>query len=154
MDATLPADAALYEDAACGLLLTDTAGLVLRANATVCGWLGFSQDELVGQMRIQERLPIGARLFHQTHCTPILQMQGSLAELQIDMLDRAGVRVPMLVNIQRRRRGDGDDARVVDEWALFVVRTAAPTSANCWRRARAPSAPCRPSWKPSSSCVH
>jgi signal transduction histidine kinase len=117
-DTALPPLEALYEHAGCGLLVTDAKGLILRANATLCAWLGFTASELVGQVRIQERLPVGARLFHQTHCEPILQVQGSLAELQLELFDRQRQRVPMLANITRRRHGE----RVVDEWALFVAR--------------------------------
>ncbi len=117
-DAALPPLDALYEQAGCGLLVTDAKGLILRVNATLCAWLGFTADELVGQARIHDRLPVGARLFHQTHCEPILQMQGSLAELQLELFDRQKQRVPMLANIARRRHGD----RVYDEWALFVAR--------------------------------
>ena len=117
MDEALPAVELLYEQAGCGLLVTDRSGLILRANATLCTWLGFTREELVGRVRIHERLPIGARLFHQTHCEPILQMQGSVAELQVELLDHQQQRVPMLANIARRRHGD----RVFDEWALFVV---------------------------------
>ena len=116
--AALPALEDLYERAGCGLLVTDTKGLILRVNATMCAWLGFEAAELVGQVRITERLPVGARVFHQTHCEPILQMQGSLAELQIELFDRQRQRVPMLANIARRRHGD----QVFDEWALFVAR--------------------------------
>ncbi|MFC5458511.1 ATP-binding protein [Massilia niabensis] len=114
----LPAVEVLYEQAGCGLLITNTSGLILRANATLCAWLGFESDELVDRVRIQERLPVGARLFHQTHCEPILQMQGSLAELQVELFDRQQQRVPMLANIARRRHGD----TLLDEWALFVVK--------------------------------
>ncbi|WP_229411292.1 hypothetical protein, partial [Massilia sp. WF1] len=35
MDTILPCTDALFEQAACGLLLTDADGLILRANATV-----------------------------------------------------------------------------------------------------------------------
>ena len=114
----LPAVEVLYEQAGCGLLVTDASGLILHANATLCAWLGIERGELVSKMRIQDRLPVGARLFHQTHCEPILQMQGSVAELQLELFDRQQQRVPMLANIARRRHGE----RVLDEWALFVVK--------------------------------
>ena len=117
-DAALPALEVLYEQAGCGLLLTDAKGLILHVNATLCSWLGFASDELVGRVRIHDRLPVGARLFHQTHCEPILQMQGSVAERQVELFYRQQERVPMLANIARRRHG----GRVLDEWALFVVK--------------------------------
>ena len=114
---SLPGDDALYQHAPCGLLLTDAAGLILRANATLCGWLGGTAAELIGKVRIQDRLPVGARLFHQTHCLPLLQVQGSVAQLQIEIRDGAGERMPVLVNIVRRVV----DGEVFDEWALFAV---------------------------------
>jgi PAS domain S-box-containing protein len=108
---------ALYEHAPCGLLLTDGAGLILRANATLCRWLGYSASALARKTRIQDHLPVGTRLFHQTHCLPLLQVQGSVAQLQVELRDSAGQRVPVLVNIVRRVV----DGEVFDEWALFAV---------------------------------
>ena len=113
----LPGDDTLYQHAPCGLLLTDGAGLILRANATLCRWLGYSAGALVGKIRIQDRLPVGTRLFHQTHCLPLLQVQGSVAQLQVELRDSAGQRMPVLVNIVRRMQ----DGEVFDEWALFAV---------------------------------
>jgi PAS domain S-box-containing protein len=112
-----PDDDTLYQHAPCGLLLTDGAGLILRANATLCRWLGYSASALVGKLRIQDRLPVGTRLFHQTHCLPLLQVQGSVAQLQVELRDSAGQRMPVLVNIVRRVVND----EVFDEWALFAV---------------------------------
>ena len=112
-----PDDDTLYQHAPCGLLLTDGDGLILRANATLCRWLGCSAGTLIGKVRIQDRLPVGARLFHQTHCLPLLQVQGSVAQLQVEIRDSAGQRTPVLVNIVRRTIDGG----VFDEWALFAV---------------------------------
>ena len=108
---------ALYRDAPCGLLLTDADGLLLHANATACAWLGFTPAELAGIVRVQDLMTVGARLFHHTHCVPVLQVRGSVAELQIDLRHRDGTRLPMLINIARRR--DGNEAR--DQWALFMA---------------------------------
>jgi PAS domain S-box-containing protein len=105
----------LFEQAACALLLTDSGGTIVRANATTCVWLGYARDELVGKLRMLDLLPVGARLFHHTHCMPILAMQGSVAEIQVDLRNRDGVRLPVLINIVRRREGD----REFDHWALF-----------------------------------
>jgi len=113
-DAT-PAGDTMFEHAACALLMTSADGLILRANATACSWLGYSEEELVGQVRLRDLLPVGARLFFNTHCQPILQVQGSVAEIQIDVRNRAQERTPMLINIVRHRE---DDA-IVDHWALF-----------------------------------
>nr|WP_267876133.1 ATP-binding protein [Massilia sp. ST3] len=105
----------MFEHAACGLMLTDKAGLVLRANGTARRWLGYEEEELVGRLRLLDLLPVGARLFHYTHCLPILQVQGSVAEIQVEMRNRPGERLPMLINIVRFQDGD----EVFDQWALF-----------------------------------
>ena len=106
-----------YDDAPCGLLLSDSEGLLLRANATACRWLGFAADELAGMVRIQDLMTVGARLFHHTHCQPVLELRGSVGELQIDLRHRDGTRLPMLVNVVRRPV----DGEVRDEWALFLA---------------------------------
>jgi PAS domain S-box-containing protein len=113
--AQLPDSDSLFEHAACGLLLTDASGLILRVNATARNWLGYGEDELAGKLRMLDLLPVGARLFHHTHCLPILQVQGSVAEIQVDLRNRHGQRMPMLLNIVRRR----DAGQVFDQWALF-----------------------------------
>ncbi len=117
MAAETPQPERLYEEAACGLMLTSTDGTIRRVNATVCRWLGYAADELVDRVRFQELLAVGGRVFHQTHVQPLLQLQGSVAEVQVDVRHRDKGRVPMLINIVRRREGDAE----FDEWALFVA---------------------------------
>ncbi len=115
MSEARPSGDFLFEHAACALLLVKPDGLILKANARACRWLGYEEDELAGKLRMPDLLPIGARLFHHTHCLPILQVQGSVAEVQVDLYNRLGERVPMLINILRLKDGD----RVLDHWALF-----------------------------------
>ena len=117
MNAVLPPADVLYDHAPCGLVVTDKDGLLLQVNATVCGWLGYAPAELVGLRRIQELMTVGARLFHHTHCQPVLQVRGSVGELQIDLRHREGTRLPMLVNIVRRTL----NGEVRNEWALFMA---------------------------------
>jgi PAS domain S-box-containing protein len=115
VDTTLPRTDALFEQAACGLLLTDADGLILHANATMRSWLGFEEDELAGKLRMTELLPMGARLFHHTRCLPMLQAQGAVKEIQLDLQNRRRERLPVLVNIVRGQQ----DGRTVDQWAIF-----------------------------------
>jgi PAS domain S-box-containing protein len=105
----------LFEHAACGLVLTDVHGQILRVNAAARCWLGYEEDELAGKLRMLDLLPVGARLFYHTHCLPILQVQGSVAELQINLRNRRRERLPMLINIVRREQ----TGQVFDQWALF-----------------------------------
>jgi sigma-B regulation protein RsbU (phosphoserine phosphatase) len=111
-------DGALYEHAPCGLLLTDDDGLVLRANATFCGWLGVERGALVGKRRFQDLLTVGGRIFHQTQWMPLLRMQGSVAEVKLDIARDGAGPLPMVMNAIRRER----DGAMVHEIALFIAK--------------------------------
>lgn len=109
---------ALYDLAPCGLLLTDDDGLLLRANATFCGWLGMAPEALVGKRRFQDLLTVGGRIFHQTQWMPLLRMQGSVAEVKLDIQRDGKAPLPMLMNAIRREHDGG----AVHELALFIAK--------------------------------
>ena len=107
-----------YERAACGLLTTSADGAIERVNATMCGWTGFTAEELQGRS-FQSLLTMGSRLFHQTHWAPLLELQGSVAEVQLELLHRDGQRIPALVNAARRAGERA--ARVPVDIAVFIA---------------------------------
>jgi PAS domain S-box-containing protein len=113
----VPPDDTLFEHAPCGLAMASTDGIILRVNHTLSHWLGYEPTELIGKRRVQDLFSVGARVFHQTHCVPLLQVQGSVAEVQIEMVHQSSRRLPVLMNISRRRHGDV----TLDEIAIFVV---------------------------------
>jgi sigma-B regulation protein RsbU (phosphoserine phosphatase) len=104
-DTPLPDWQALYDEAACGLLLTDPDGSIRLANRTFCRALGFEPDDLIGKRRFQELLSMGGRIFHQTHWAPLLHIQGSVAEVKLDLVHRDGRQIPMVMNAVRRAHG-------------------------------------------------
>jgi sigma-B regulation protein RsbU (phosphoserine phosphatase) len=87
-----------YEDAPCGLLSTAANGTICRVNRTFCRWLGYAPEELVGARRLQDLLTIGSKIFHQTHWMPLMQIQGSVAEVQLELVHRDGRVLSVLVN--------------------------------------------------------
>ncbi len=105
-----------YEHAACGLLTTDSHGHILKLNATFCVWLGYDAAELLGT-RLQNLLTMGARIFHQTHWSPLLELQGSVAEVKFEMRRKDGRVIPVMLNAARR--GAGSDR--FDDVAVFVA---------------------------------
>jgi PAS domain S-box-containing protein len=107
----------LLEHAPCGLLVTELDGTIRLANATFCAWTGYQAAELVHERRIQDLFTVGGRLFHHTHWLPLMQMQGSVAEVKFDLLHRKGHRIPMLFNAVTRQRG----SHVYHELAVAVV---------------------------------
>jgi sigma-B regulation protein RsbU (phosphoserine phosphatase) len=88
----------LYDSAPCGLLSTANNGMITRVNRTFATWMGYRADELVGAKRLQDLLTMGCKIFHQTHWMPLLQMQGSVSEVQLDFVRRDGSALAALVN--------------------------------------------------------
>ena len=115
----------------CGLLVTATDGTIVRVNATFCGWVGLTAEELVGKKKLQELLTMGARIFHQTHWLPMLEMQGSIAEVKFDVKGKGGKTLPMILNVLR----SATEAPSTTRYQRLLPRTATSTSASCLQRA-------------------
>nr|WKF61382.1 Sensor histidine kinase TodS [Paraburkholderia busanensis] len=136
---------ALFEHAACGLLLTDHTGRILRVNATFCGWLGYEAAQLADAKTLMDLLSAGGKVFYQTHWAPLLQAQGSVAEIKLNMLHSDGHMVPMLLNATRRRHGEADyleiavlivEDRHKYEQELLLARRNAEASVAAHQRAQ------------------
>jgi phosphoserine phosphatase RsbU/P len=113
-----PSAADPYAFAACGLLTLTLDGQIERANATFCQLIGWDAPSLVGKKRFQELLTMGSRVFHHTHWMPLLQMQRSVAEVQLDLVHRDGRTLAALVNAALHA---GSDARESVEVAVFIA---------------------------------
>jgi sigma-B regulation protein RsbU (phosphoserine phosphatase) len=107
----------LYDRAPCGLLQTRANGTVVHVNETLCAWLLRTKADLIG-CRFQDLLSVGSRIFHQTHWMPLLQMQGSVAEVQLEVMRQDGQVLPVLVNAAVYADGD----TVMHDIALFITR--------------------------------
>jgi sigma-B regulation protein RsbU (phosphoserine phosphatase) len=99
-----PSRGELYDGAACGLLCTARDGTIEQVNQTFCSWIGYPAAELIGVRKLQDLLTVGGRIFHQTHWMPLLQIQGSVAEIALEMIHADRRVMPMLMNAIRRER--------------------------------------------------
>jgi phosphoserine phosphatase RsbU/P len=108
---------ALLDAAPCALMCTTADGTLVRVNRTFCNWVGYSADELLHKLKFQDLLSVGGRIFHQTHWAPLLAMQGSISEVKLDLLQRDGSPVPIVINaIVRHERVK------LHELAAYVAR--------------------------------
>lgn len=118
MEATpLPGADQLYEAAPCGLLLAGADGSIRHVNATLCGWLHCKPADLVGRQRFHELLTMGGRIFYQTHLQPLLRMQGSVAEVKLELRRQDGQVLPVMVNVAERAW----QGEVLQHVAVFVA---------------------------------
>ncbi|MFJ9721851.1 PP2C family protein-serine/threonine phosphatase [Streptomyces sp. NPDC101209] len=88
----------LYESAPCGYLSTLMDGTIAKINATLLDWLGLAREAVVGRMRFSDLLTVGGRLYHETHFAPLLQMQGSVNGIALDLRRADGDRIPVLAS--------------------------------------------------------
>lgn len=102
----------LYEDAPCGYLSTAADGTILKVNQTFLGLSGYEADALVGRRRFYDLLPPGAKIYHETHYAPLLEMQGAVSEIALEIICADGSRLPVLVNGRLKRTADGKPAIV------------------------------------------
>jgi sigma-B regulation protein RsbU (phosphoserine phosphatase) len=88
----------LFENAPCGYLSTALDGTILKVNRTFEAWTGLDREQLLGKLRFQELLAGGSRIYHETHYSPLLLMQGEVREIAFDLVRADGSRLPALVN--------------------------------------------------------
>jgi len=113
-----PEPAQLFDEVPCGLAVTQApSGLILRVNQTLCGWVGRPAASLVGTQKLQDLLTMGGRIFHHTHLQPMLDMQGSLSEVKLDMRHADGHRFPVMLNAIRRQH----EGRAIDVVSITMA---------------------------------
>jgi phosphoserine phosphatase RsbU/P len=88
----------IYENAPCGHVSTLPDGTVIRINATLLGWLGYTGEHVIGRRRFTDLLTVGGRIHHETHFAPLLQMQGAVGGMALDMRRADGGRLAVLAS--------------------------------------------------------
>jgi sigma-B regulation protein RsbU (phosphoserine phosphatase) len=97
----------LYENAPCGYLSLEPSGRIIKANRTLCHWLGYQTDTLIGR-RLHDLLSIAGRMFFETHIAPLLRMQGFFNEVALDLITDKGERLSVIANAAERRDPEGN----------------------------------------------
>ncbi|QXH44320.1 PAS domain-containing sensor histidine kinase [Pseudomonas xanthosomatis] len=105
-----------FEYAPCGLVVMAMDGTLLRANQTLCDWLGYDSTSMHA-CSFDQFLTVAGRMFRRTHWEPLMSMQGSVAEVKVDLQHRDGTVVPMLLNGIRHDSAEG----IRYHLALFVT---------------------------------
>ncbi|MEU5168051.1 PP2C family protein-serine/threonine phosphatase [Streptomyces mutomycini] len=98
----------LYENAPCGYLSTLMDGRIAKVNGTLLKWLGYRREELVGHKQFSDLLTIGGRLYHETHYSPLLRMQGEVSGIALELKAADGSRLPVLVTSTVKQDIDGE----------------------------------------------
>ena len=102
----------LFEDAPCGYISTRLDGTIIQVNRTFESWTGRGREDLLGRARFQELLSPGGRIYYETHYAPLLQMQGSVREIAVEITRADGSLLPALIN-SVLRRDEAERPRVI-----------------------------------------
>lgn len=107
----------LYEHAPCGYLSTLPDGTIVKVNQTLIDWLGRPRESLLDGTRLQTLLAVGSRIYYETHYAPLMQMQGFVNGIALDLTAADGRVIPVLMNARQRR--DADGTPLVNRITLF-----------------------------------
>lgn len=82
---TLEEAVSLYEEAPCGYASLTVDGIVLRTNRTLADWIGCSGSAALEGRVFQTLLTAPSRLLYGTYYSALLQMQGSVGDLALEL---------------------------------------------------------------------
>jgi signal transduction histidine kinase len=102
----------LWNGAPCGLLSCASDGTIMAVNDTFLSWTGYERQALVGLRHFDELLTVPCRIYHETHISPLLHIQGSVSEMALDIRSKDCSIIASLVNTAAERRPDGSIARI------------------------------------------
>lgn len=85
-----------YDRAPCGLITMTRSGEIVRANQTFRRWIGM--DGTQPSVRFFDVLGVGDRIFWQTHVGPLLDLQGEVHEIAVELSSVDGSPLPSLIN--------------------------------------------------------
>ena len=97
----------LYELAPCGYCSCLPDGTVVKINRTLLAWLGYERDAVVARLRFQELFTIGGRLHYETHCLPLMLLEGEVREVSYQLRGPEGRGRPVLLYARMLRNDDG-----------------------------------------------
>lgn len=87
----------LYNRAPTGYHSLDPNGTYLRINDTELTWLGYTREEVIGKLRLQDLLtPESMRAFARNY--PTFMQQGHMEDLEFDVRRKDGSLLPVLVS--------------------------------------------------------
>jgi phosphoserine phosphatase RsbU/P len=95
-----------FEETLCGYVVSDKDGIIKRTNTKITLWTGSTAAELHGK-HFSNLLSVGGRIYYETHLGPLLRMQGYFEEVVLELKNKTGEKLRVLVNGLERRDQDG-----------------------------------------------
>ena len=87
----------LYNNSPCGYHSLDQNGMFVRINRTELSWLGYSEDEIVGNKKFTDVITKESRKVFQKNF-PGFKERGYVKDLEFDMVRKDGSILPVMLN--------------------------------------------------------
>lgn len=91
----------IYQNSPCGYLSIHADGTIIHVNNTLLHWLGYEREEIVYEKKFQDLLSQGGKIYFQTHLIPLLQVQGTFIEINMELKGKHSVQIPTLINAKK-----------------------------------------------------
>lgn len=88
----------LFNKAPFGYLITQKDGTIIKVNDTLLKLLDMSREALLEKMRFQDLISVGGGIYYETHYLPLLIHQKEVKEINFEIRNHQGQRIPVLVN--------------------------------------------------------
>lgn len=95
----------IFNDLPCGLLSFSDDLSILFVNNMLLEILGYEPDHLLGKSIISI-LPIGGRIFWQSHIFPTLKIHKKVEEIYLSLRTSIGIDIPMLLSAKRQLQAE------------------------------------------------
>ena len=85
------------ETSLCGYVTASPDGIISEVNSRFCQWVGYDKKYIIGK-KFSDFLSIGGKIYFETHLAPLLRMQHYFDEIALELCNREGQKLPVLVN--------------------------------------------------------
>lgn len=97
-----------YEEAPVGYFTSNSLGIIIHANRFFLSLVEENSEDVINKQGLQHFLPIGGKIYFQTHYFPLLQMDGKVKEVNFEILRKDKSRIPVLVNTYKSEQSYGE----------------------------------------------
>lgn len=88
----------LYEYAPCGYFSFLPDGTIIKINNTLLGWLAYQRNDVVNLKKITDLILKGNRIHYEMFFRPMINVSGTVKELNYDLIKSNGEILPALIN--------------------------------------------------------
>ncbi|MEH1946353.1 MAG: PAS domain S-box protein [Nostoc sp.] len=114
----------LYNNAPCGYHSLDSQGRLIKVNETELQWLGYTREEMIGQPLLNFFTQASRLSFAQNY--PHFKKQGSVKDLELDIVCKDGTVFPVLVSATAVKDAEGN--YLYSRTTLFDIRERKQTA--------------------------